>query len=30
VTEVSKRWTAMQPVIDWLDTHVGPADARSR
>lgn len=30
ITEVSKRWTAMQPVIDWLDTHVGPAEPRTR
>lgn len=30
VAKVSKRWTEIQPVIDWLDTYVGPADARSR
>jgi uncharacterized protein (TIGR02453 family) len=30
VTEVAKRWTAMQPVISWLDTHVGPAEPRTR
>lgn len=25
VAEVAKRWTAMLPLADWLDTHVGPA-----
>lgn len=28
VGEVATRWNAMQPVIDWLATHVGPADPR--
>lgn len=30
VGEVAKRWRATQPVIDWLDTHVGPGDPRTR
>lgn len=25
-TEIVKAWRAMQPLIDWLDKHVGPSD----
>jgi uncharacterized protein (DUF2461 family) len=25
-TELVKAWRAMQPVIDWLDKHVGQSD----
>jgi uncharacterized protein (TIGR02453 family) len=27
VSEVAKRWRAMQPIDDWLDEHVGPPSA---
>lgn len=30
VSEVAKRWRAMQPIADWLADHVGPGDPRRR
>jgi uncharacterized protein (TIGR02453 family) len=29
-SEIAKGWRAVQPLVDWLDTHVGPANQPHR